>query len=140
MKILIIRRFVPENTDATYGIFLHENKPFAVTLELPDKNDHPDISCIPTGEYICKPYSSEKYPNTWEITNVLNRSLILIHKGNFISDIKGCVAVASEFSDINNDGVVDIMQSVKGFNKFMSIVQGETEFKLVIERAGTWQI
>lgn len=140
MKILTLRRFVPENTVSTYGVLIYEKQPIAVTLELPDKNNEPNTSCIPTGEYICKPYSSEKYPNTWEVTNVPNRTYILIHKANFLRDIKGCIAIASEFDDINNDGVVDIMYSVKGFNKFMKIVDGEQEFKLVIEQAGSWVI
>ena len=140
MKILTIRRFVPEQTVATYGVFIYEKYPFAVTLELPDKGNHPDISCIPTGEYICKPYSSEKYHATWQIIGVPNRTLILIHKGNFLLDIKGCVAVGEKFTDINKDGIQDIGESNEGFEEFRKIVDGETEFKLVIEKAGTWII
>jgi len=140
MKILTLRRFVPENIKATYGVMIYEKQPFAITLELPDKCNHSDISCIPTGEYICKPYSSEKYPNTWQLMNVLNRTLILLHKGNFLIDIKGCIAIGEKFTDINKDGVMDIGESNEGFNEFMDIVSGETEFKLVIEQAEGWII
>ena len=140
MKILIIRRFVPENKIATYGVFCYGLIPFAVTLELPDKNNHPEISCIPTGEYTCKPYSSEKYPNTWQVMDVTGRSLILIHKGNFLLDIRGCIAIGEKFTDINLDGVMDIGESAEGFEEFLSIVKCEPEFKLIIEKAGSWLI
>lgn len=140
MKILSIRRFVPENLTYTPGIFIYERQPFAVTLELPYKNNARGISCINTGEYRCLPYSSKKYPNTWQIMDVKGRDLILLHKANYLIDIKGCVAVGEKFTDINKDGVMDIGESNEGFNEFLSIVKGESEFKLIIERAGAWEV
>lgn len=135
MKIFIIRRFVPEVKEAKYGIFLDEFKrPFANTLEHPFK-------LIPTGEYMCKPYSSPKYPNTWEII-VEGRTKILFHWGNFFTDSEGCILVGEKFQDLNSDGVMDIADSRnvpnQGFNEFMEKTKGLTEFKLIIEESYQW--
>lgn len=61
------------------------------TLERPWHDNKTDISCIPPGRYKIVPYSSEKYPDCYEITGVLGRTKILIHPGNFIKDTRGCI-------------------------------------------------
>jgi len=142
LAIFRIRRFVPENISATYGIFLQDYTPFAVTIELPYKNNQNDISCFDEGEYICERYSSEKYKNVWQITNVKNRTFILIHWANYLKDIKGCVGVGEKFSDINNDGVMDIAESKnlpnEGFNELMKRTEGMDRFRLIVEKCYTW--
>lgn len=72
-------------------------------LELPNKDNKKEISCIPEGKYIIKKHTSPKYGDTFWIQNVPNRSEVLIHSGNsvrnFISkdgikrkiDSKGCL-------------------------------------------------
>ena len=49
------------------------------TLELPWRENKPNISCIPEGTYECIPYTSEKFPNVYQIKNVPNREAILLH-------------------------------------------------------------
>ena len=144
MKILTIRRFVPENIDATYGVYLDGRVPFAATLELPWRNNAIDISCIPTGEYMCKLYSSDKYPNVWQVMNVVNRSLILQHWGNYLKNSNGCILVGEKFCDLNQDGIADIGESRtspnEGFNELMLRTKGLEEYKLVIEESYEWLI
>ena len=53
------------------------------TLEPDWQNNKTEESCIPKGSYVVKPYSSSKYPNVLEITDVKGRSVILIHAGNY---------------------------------------------------------
>lgn len=133
MKIFTIRRFTPENREAIYGVLLDEIKrPIALTLEHPKK-------LISTGERMCRPYSSEKYPNTWEII-VDGRTKILFHWGNFFTDSEGCVLIGKSFQDLNGDGVIDISGSKDGFKEFMERTKGLTEFKLVIEESYQWTI
>jgi hypothetical protein len=78
--------------------------PDIYTIELPWKDNYPNISCIPAGLYSCIPHESEKYPNTYEVTFVPGRTAILIHSGNFAcevnlsnahynSDTRGCIIV-----------------------------------------------
>ena len=145
LKIITIRRFVPENMDAMYGIMLDEMKsPIAVTLEKPWKQNAPFISCISTGEYTCKRYSSEKYKNVWQICDVNGRDLVLIHWGNFLKDTQGCILVGEKFKDLNNDGIMDIADSRifpnEGFLELMEMTKELTEFKLIIEQSHEWII
>lgn len=63
------------------------------TVEKPWINNEPFKSCIPEGDYKLARYSSEKFPNVFEIKDVPNRSYILIHIGNSADDVAGCVAV-----------------------------------------------
>lgn len=109
----------------TFGVLINDMIPICVTCELPWKNNQKKISCIPVGTYQCKPYSSDKYPDVWEVTGVPNRDAILIHKGNTINDIQGCILVGQSFGMLKglpavlNSGV--IFTSLQAFlpNEFM---------------------
>ena len=82
MVEMIIRR-VSLTAGGTYGVLMAKSQPpFAVTYELPWRDNQKSISCIPAGEYICRRYSSEKYKDTFEVTDVPGRSYILFHVGN----------------------------------------------------------
>lgn len=63
------------------------------TIELPNKGNQQNISCIPTGTYSVIPYSSEKFPNVYQVQNVPNRDKILIHIANTVGDLLGCIGV-----------------------------------------------
>lgn len=107
------------------------------TGELPWKDNKTSISCIPIGEYLCMPYSSAKYPNVYEVTNVPNRKYILIHQGNYCgdiskgykSDVNGCILVGDRIGMLNKQ--LSILNSKNTLNKFKSIM-GNNPFKLVI--------
>jgi hypothetical protein len=81
------------------------------TLELPWKDNEKQISCIPIGNYKVVPRSSEKYKKHFHITNVPNRTWILIHFGNYFTQIRGCILTGTGFSDINKDGHLDVVNS-----------------------------
>jgi len=100
------------------------------TLELPELNNAPNVSCIPEGYYNVVPRQSPKYGNHLYITEVPNRSLILIHWGNYAgsvnpntghSDIRGCVLVGEKFVDLDGDGLADIANSKNTFKKLIQI-------------------
>lgn len=61
------------------------------TIERPWLDNEPFVSCIPGGTYLVKKYSSESFPDVWEITKVPGRSKILIHIANYWHDVRGCV-------------------------------------------------
>lgn len=99
------------------------------TLELPWKDNAPNVSCIPEGTYKAVPRNSPKYGNHLHITGVNGRSLILIHWGNFAAsknprtgtpDIKGCVLVGYGYGDIDGDGHPEILRSRDAFNDMMA--------------------
>jgi len=130
----ILNRF-SEGLKQTLGkLDVYNNNEFifsCYTLELPDKNNASNISCIPKGKYNVKPYHSDKYPNVYQIMNVENRSHILIHQGNYHTDIKGCIIVGSETKDINGDGLLDVVNSKNTLEKLKDVLN-YNEFELLI--------
>jgi len=69
------------------------------TLELPWRDNKKSISCIPEGSYNVKMRISPKYGKVYWVSDVPNRSFILIHSGNFAGDtskkfkthVNGCI-------------------------------------------------
>lgn len=93
------------------------------TLELPWKNNKPDISCIPKGTYTCKYTFSPKFLKyTYEVKNVAGRSGIRLHSGNYFFQIQGCILIGSAFTDLNKDGEVDVINSRDTVNKFETLL------------------
>ena len=93
-----IKRF-RNGYNSVLGKLYIDDEFFCFTLEREWLNNEKFISCIPTGKYNCKPYSSTKYPNVTEVTNVTNRDKILIHQGNYYSDIEGCILLGDRFDE-----------------------------------------
>lgn len=102
-----------------------------VTLEPTWADNQRNISCIPAGEYKVRPYSSEKYPGTYEVQDVPGRSKILIHAGNYYTDTKGCILVGRDVEDINRDGVIDVTASKPTLRTIKDIL-GYKAFTLTI--------
>jgi hypothetical protein len=98
------------------------------TLELADKGNQPQISCIPKGSYnVVKVGPTHAIPyDHFAIQNVPNRSGVCIHIGNYASgvhpDTLGCIFVGKGYGDLNKDGELDILNSKKTFAKLMGLV------------------
>lgn len=100
-------------------------------LELPDLQNQNKISRIPYGFYDVEKRNSKKFGDHFHVTNVINRSYILIHAGNYHSDILGCILVGKEFRDINKDGQLDVIRSKDALKELLDIMPDK--FKLEIE-------
>ena len=129
MKTLILKR-VATGIQGTFGAILYKNTPFAVTLEREWKDNRKGISCIPEGNYKCKRVDSPRFGNTFEVTNVPNRSNILFHKGNLDDDSSGCILLGEQFGEIK--GKSGILSSRQGYNEMMSIMMDDYGFRLII--------
>jgi len=136
MKVNIFRQ--PTTDKQTLGDLQVLNEKAEVvfsclTLELPDKNNQRKVSCIPKATYKCvKVAGSGNIPYEHiSITGVPKRDGICVHKGNYYTQILGCVLVGDSYADINHDGVTDILNSGKTFDKLMAILPNE--FTLIIE-------
>jgi hypothetical protein len=99
------------------------------TLENPLRETNLD-NRIPAGTYQCKPYSSAKHPDVYEITNVPNRTAILIHTGNVEKDTQGCILIGNRIGALNGEPA--ILESKRCFERFRSLI-GHREFTLVVE-------
>jgi hypothetical protein len=130
MTDITIKRF-SHTSQATYGVFLKNgNVPFILSLELPWLNNQPRVSCIPAGRYLCKPYSSAKFPKGFSVESVTGRSAILIHPANVAQrDLLGCIATGTSFDDFGAVGGVG--GSVAALNELIAVT-GNKEFWLNI--------
>lgn len=97
------------------------------TLELPWKNNERRISCIPEGRYKVRKRWSQRFRNHFHILDVPNRDHILIHHGNFVRDVLGCILVGERRLDIDGDGLKDVTNSVATMEKLLSFLPDETE-------------
>lgn len=132
MRILTLKRLVDIPTQGYFGVLFDDKDPFVVTLERNWEDNQHDISCIPTGEYISRYRPNlPHYGNTYEVTNVPNRTDILIHKGNYMRDSKGCILLGNYFDRLKD--VLMVADSGTAYTKFMNRLDGEMEFKLVIQ-------
>lgn len=57
------------------------------------KTKENEASCVPEGKYLCVKYSSDKFPDTWEITGIPGRSKVLFHSLVYADQSEGCVGV-----------------------------------------------
>ena len=115
----------------TFGTLIIDSKVFCVTLEPPDNLNKTGISSIPAGQYTCKRYSSNHYPDTFQVMNVPDRFKILFHAGNFVENTEGCILLARKWGVLK--GARAILNSGDTFKQFMEIMQGIDEFSLTIK-------
>jgi len=117
MKMATIHRTYQK--DCTIGI-LNFGDYRCFTLELPQNGNQQNISCIPDGQYVCRKIKSPSLGDCIEVLEVTGREYIRIHKGNFTSQIQGCILVGEGLSDINGDLIIDITKSKIAFDKLMA--------------------
>lgn len=117
-----------------FGVLLHKGIPFTLTLERPWLDNKEGVSCIPDGVYTCARYSSEKYPDTFQVLNVPNRTSILFHKGNLDDHSKGCILLGERFDHLKDEPA--ILSSADGFNEFMTLLKDRQSFELLIVNRG----
>ena len=119
MKYLTIQRVYL--SDCTPGFMSFGAVRFP-TLELPWNFNSQDISCIPEGQYKCRKIHSNKFGECVEIRDVIGRTDVRIHYGNFTRDIQGCVLVGDSIKDIDGDGIFDVTNSKRSLAKLMGIL------------------
>ena len=133
MKHLILNRTtLQSDPTGTLGELILNGKIICQTLERPWKDNAPEVSCIPVGEYICKRVNSPKFGETFEVTEVPNRTHILFHSGNdAIRDSRGCILLGMMSS---RNGAYQIFKSRIARDKLMEIMKDEQAFKLTINQ------
>lgn len=88
--LLLHRKYGAQGTN---GTITYQGEVICHTIELPDRNNIPRISCIPIGQY---KLAKRRYPKHGEqigIPHVLGREAILLHAANHaLRELQGCIA------------------------------------------------
>ena len=110
------------------------------SLELPWKENRPNVSCIPQGKYDVQIRMSPKFGKVYHVTEVPGRSHILIHAGNLAGDteqnlkthVQGCILLGKYRGILRNQrAVLCSRPTVRSFINYLE----STSFKLEIHEA-----
>jgi hypothetical protein len=113
------------------GILLVDGVIFATTLERPWVKNTVNISCIPEGNYKGRKYSSHRHGKTLKIVDVINRTGILFHIGNSMSDSAGCLLLGDNFAKSS----CKIESSTSAVHRFKERLVNETQFTVTVTNA-----
>lgn len=101
------------------------------TLELEVDCNAVRDDAIPSGYYKVVKRYSPKYKWHFHITDVPNRSYILIHNANYSRQLLGCVAVGASHTDIDGDGLTDVTSSKSTLKRMNKVLPNEFILKIV---------
>ena len=88
--LLLQRKYGAQGTN---GTITYQGEEICHTIELPDRNNIPRISCIPIGQYKLEKRRYPKHGEQIGIPIVLGREAILIHAANdALKELQGCIA------------------------------------------------
>ncbi|NDV18155.1 hypothetical protein GO013_01815 [Pseudodesulfovibrio sp. JC047] len=128
-KVDVIR--LEKGKEGTFGVLRLDGQVVCVTLEPPDRGNQVDVSCIPTGDYVCRQVDSPSFGRTYEVEDVPGRSRILFHQGNVVADTHGCILLGRHFGVL--DASRGILQSRAAFRDFLDRVGDQRSFKVRVE-------
>ncbi len=122
MNIILTRN--DYNIECTDGYMSDDqgNK-ICFTLELPNLNNKKGESCIPEGSYPFHKVFSQHLGWVYRLENVPDRSLIDIHSGNTVLDLRGCITLGLKQGtlDIGGRNYPAVLDSKKALEKLFSI-------------------
>jgi Family of unknown function (DUF5675) len=88
----------PENLPGA-GAEEHEGRLIVYTIELPWRDNHARVLCIPEGRYELKKRWTPRFRRHLQVMNVVRRDCILIHPANdALLELKGCIAPVSSIT------------------------------------------
>ena len=133
MRAVLCRNYYQNQTTGTLTVYDEDTDAEVFkcrTLELADKGNQRNISCIPEGHYVVDDHVSPSFGKCFWVKDVPGRSEVLIHLGNYAgsmnpktghSDIRGCILLGEKLIDLNGDGIADITNSKATVNKLIKV-------------------
>lgn len=100
------------------------------TLELPDKGNAPNVSCIPPGVYGAFKRTSLKNGNVLQLDRVPGREAIQVHRGNFTRQILGCILVGSAVKFLDGDTIPDVVESEKTLAALLALLPDRVQITI----------
>jgi len=93
MELELIRMY---RTNGCNGKLFINGSLLCYTIELPWRDNQPQVSCIPEGRYELIKRYSPRLGHHLQVEHVAGRDLILIHPANdALKELKGCIAPVS---------------------------------------------
>ena len=90
MELTLVRTYHPLGTN---GKLFNGAQLVCRTIELPWRDNYPQVSCIPEGRYQLQTRFSSKFKSHILLRKVPGRKYILIHPANDANkELKGCIA------------------------------------------------
>lgn len=123
----------------TFGRLVIDGEEF-YTVERPWLDNKPKVSCIPEGTYTLKKRESGvvsrstggAYSKGWEVTKVPGRSFIMLHPGNSMDDLEGCISPGRALGTVS--GKWAVLSSRPAFDDIMELLEDKSEWTLVIDQ------
>lgn len=137
MKILIVRTAENQHQTIGTGLVLDDNGVLLfqfATLELPFLGNRRLISCIPLGVYKIVKRRSERFGTHFHVLDVTNRTLILIHVGNYHRNSSGCILVGREHKHLDTDSCIDVADSRNTMNRLLALCSSELTLEILESR------
>lgn len=133
---IVLERFA-YTPDGTFGRLTAGNETFW-TVERPWVGNQRRKSCIPEGHYpmmlrdsgVVARSSKGDFTMGWEVCDVPGRSLIMIHPGNWMSDLLGCIAPGMTWGIVGDK--IGVGSSQEAFRRLMAILSVELHHTLTI--------
>ena len=127
-------RLEESSKSGMFGVFIVNGKIVCYSMELPWGENITDVSCIPEGEYQCirrdNWFNSKRYGYTYEIESVPERTDILIHPANWISQIRGCIATGTSIGTLSSKRAA--LSSGRAFRALKDAIGDRKGFRLRI--------
>lgn len=138
MNKLTLERFA-YTPQGTFGRITVGNQQW-FTVERPWLGNKAGVSCIPEGVYtmglresaVVKRTTGGATTKGWEVTGVKGRSLIMIHVGNTMDDLEGCIAPGKTLGTVG--GKWAVQSSRAAFDELMAALAGQKSWTLTINQ------
>jgi len=125
---LLIQHFAEVPNWGTFGTLRMPGKVGnweCYTIERPWQNNHQNTSRIPVGMYslgmrwsgVVRRASGGEFKRGWHVQHVVNRKYIMLHPGNVVDDVQGCIALGDSLGFV--EGKWAVLNSRDTFHEFM---------------------
>ena len=123
LNAIIKRNYLPKQTQGLFEVLKYGKCTFSCkSLELPWLNNARGISCIFEDIYYYTKEIQKTRGKILRFHDVEGRSGVLVHVLNFSRQSKGCIGIGDDFSDIDNDGLLDVINSRTTLDKLWDML------------------
>lgn len=112
---------------------------FCATLELPWRDNTPNISCISQGIYRCRLRKSPRFGWCYHVTDVYGRTWILTHSGNvagdrskgYLTHTNGCILQGKYHGKLGNQRAVLVSKTT--VRRFIEHMDGQDFYLTILD-------